>query len=947
MKALLYGVPRAYLNLVEEIFSELGYDFDLARDPEEAWRLYRQGSHPLVLLASTARKEELALCRRIRDWDPGVPRVILAVVDGVYRDRPEEILAMGADDYLLAPLEAGRLRARVHLADRRLRSGAAPRESAPFYEGPEFFRLLVETMYEGLGVRDAAGRIVYVNPRLCEMLGYEPQEMLGRPVTAFLDEASKRRFEAELEQRPRGAGSSYESTMLRKDGRPIFTLQAGREILDRDGTFQGSFAVITDVTSLKEAEAALRESEERYRTIFEQGPLAITLVDLDYRYIKVNARMCELVGYTEDELYQLTFADVTYPEDIDIDVELADKVFRGEIPFYQIEKRYVRKDGGIVWGRLTATVVRNDRGEPIYGLGLVEDITERKRAEEALRISEERFRSLVQNASDLVAIVDTDGTILYESPSHRRVLGFDPAARQGRSAFDHLHPGDRPRVAAAFQEVASVPGRSIKVEYRIRHADGTWRVLESFGTNLIHNPAVQGIVVNSRDITDRKRAEEQLLHDALHDALTGLPNRALFMDRLNQSLGRAARIPGGRCAVLFLDLDRFKVINDSLSHAMGDLLLTQLSQRLKSLIRPSDTLARLGGDEFAVLIEGLGEAAVASAVRLAERIHQALEIPFDLEGQQIYTTASVGIALSSPDKGQAEELLRDADTAMYRAKTVGRGQYVIFDAEMHTVVLAQLQMETDLRRALDEWRFEVHYQPIVALETATIVGFEALVRWRRSDGVLVLPDEFIPTVEETGLIHALSRKVLEEACRTVGEWQDRALSESPIFVTVNLSTRQFSQPDLGGLIEEILRETGLDPESLVLELTESATMENPDVVWSVLQRIRDLGVHLSLDDFGTGFSSLSVLHRFPFDMVKIAGTLVEGVGADRRSTHFLEGILTLFNREALVTVAEGVETSLQRDKLRQIGCPYGQGFLFAPPLPAEKARKLLRQKRLP
>lgn len=558
---------------------------------------------------------------------------------------------------------------------------------ATFFERPGFFRLLVDTMNAGLGVRDVSGRIVYVNDHFCDMLGYRPCEVIGRQVRDFLEPGSAEAFTAEMEKRPTSESSSYELTMVAKGGELVPTLHSGRAIIGEDGAFLGSFAVVTNVA-------------------------------------------------------------------------------------------------------------------------------------------------------------------------------------------------------------------------------------------------------------ERKQVLERLRHDALHDALTRLPNRVLFMDRLGHALDRNRRGEGDTTALLYLDLDRFKTVNDRLGHALGDLLLVEAGRRLRGCLRPNDTLARLGGDEFAILIEDVKDP--SAPVRVAERVRTVLAAPFDLEGREVYTTSSIGIALSQGSHRSPGELLRDADTAMYRAKSRGRDGYALFDAEMHAQVRAQLKLETALRRAVDQWQFEVLYQPILDLGTGRVAGMEALVRWLHPERGMVLPNEFINLAEETGLMRTLGGRVLAEACLQMKEWQDRFERPDEWFVAVNLSSRQLAEHDLADQVRRVLAESGLAASSLVLELTEGVVMERAEAVAPILALLKERGVRLSLDDFGTGPSSLAVLHRFPFDMVKIDHGFVGHVGVDPGSDELIDGVMALCRWRRLATVAEGVETEEQRRRLLELGCAYAQGFLFAEPGSSDQAEKILR-----
>ncbi|MCC5652079.1 EAL domain-containing protein [Nostoc sp. XA013] len=433
------------------------------------------------------------------------------------------------------------------------------------------------------------------------------------------------------------------------------------------------------------------------------------------------------------------------------------------------------------------------------------------------------------------------------------------------------------------------------------------------------------------EINERKQAEEQLLHNAFHDTLTGLPNRAFFMERLKHTLQRAKRQENYLFAVIFLDLDRFKVINDSLGHLKGDQFLIAIANKLEVCIRSTDTVARLGGDEFTILLDEIQN--LSDAITVVERIQEELTLPLELDGQEVSTTASIGIALSSTvDYDQAENLLRDADTAMYRAKALGKARYELFNPEMYTNALARLQLENDLRRAIERHEFEVYYQPIVSLTTGRILGFEALLRWQHPERGLILPTDFVPLAEETGLIVEIGYWALHEACRQMRNWRVRDRINSLEKISVNLSVKQFSQPDLIEQIGEILHSTGLDAGSLMLEITESAIMENDDEANAALSKLRKMGIELSIDDFGTGYSSLSRLHSFPISVLKIDRSFVSPIDANGKNLEIIETIITLAHKLGMDVTAEGVETKEQLAFLRKLHCECGQGYFFSCPL---------------
>ena len=576
-----------------------------------------------------------------------------------------------------------------------------------------------------------------------------------------------------------------------------------------------------------------------------------------------------------------------------------------------------------------------------HAVALARDATTRVRAAESLRESEARYALAIRAANDGLWDWNLQTDEVYFSERWLEMLGLEANDADGTPDvwLGRVHPEDVDGLRDSLD--LHLAGRTDQFEHqaRILHRDGEYRWVLTRGIALRAEDGRAFRVAGSQsDITERKKAESKLVRDALYDPLTELPNRALFMDLLDRAIRRHRRRPDAGFAVLFLDLDRFKLINDSHGHLVGDDLLNAFSERMKECLRLGDTVARMGGDEFTVLLEETVDVEEATAV--AERILESLARPFEFAGREVFTSASIGIAMSSRTYESPEDILRDADTAMYRAKAMGKAQHAVFDSKMHAEARSLLQMRTELRHAVERSELELQYQPIVDLFTGRLIGFEALVRWRHQERGLVWPEEFIPVAEENGLIEAISRWVLEHACRQTQQWRIETPGAEDIAVSVNLSSRSFAHPRIVDLVADVLKETGLPASSLKLEVTESSIMENESSA-DVLDKLKDLGVQLYLDDFGTGYSSLSYLQRFNVDALKIDKSFVQRVGTDEEPDEIVGAITSLAHNLGLKVIAEGVQTPAQLERLRELGCEFGQGYLFSRPLDPAYAHALI------
>ncbi len=1061
-------------------------------------------------------------------------------------------------------------------------------------EGELWLLAVVQNTSDVVTIVEADATVRYVSPSIECMLGYLPHERVGRSCFDLLHPDDLPRAKSTFAEALRRPGHTLVLgvRIRHRDGSWRQVEVTGTNLLD-DETISGIVINWRDVTDHRRAEKALRESEQRFGSAFRDAAIGMALVGTDGRFMQVNRSLCRIVGYSEDELLEKTFQEITHPNHLKADTEQVRRMLSGEIETYQVEKRYLHKDGHVVWGLLNISLVYGEEGDPLYFIAQIQDITERKRAEETLRKSEGRYRALTQNSSDLVTLLATDSTFRYQSPSVERILGYRPEELLGTKAFDYINPEDLHRAWGEFLRGLEDPDLVPSVEYRFRHKDGHWVWLESVGSNLLDDPEVGEFVVNSRDVTERRRAEERLreseerfrllaenaqdfvfryrlkpipgfdyvspsataitgytpedfygdpelgvkiihpndrhlidevlsspeapvtirwwckggemvwieqhnrpildeagnlvaiegigrdvtkakkaeealrrseaslaeaqriahlgrwewdlktgevwwsdeayriygfepqefsptlqtiaevfhpddrhrfraiiedaaheaepydfehrivrpdgevrwvhrrgevvrgedeeslrmrgiVHDiterkalgerlhyqAFHDPLTDLPNRALFVDRLGQALRHTRRRLGHKVAVLFMDLDNFKVVNDSLGHEAGNRLLVAVSERLEGCLRPEDTLARFGGDEFTVLIEDVEKP--EDAVGLAERAIEALRVPFALQGRELFIKPSIGIALGEARTKSPEDLMRDADTAMYRAKEEGAG-YRVFEPVMHEQTLRWLKLENDMRRAIEAEEFVVRYQPIVDLRTSEAWGVEALVRWQHPERGLLDPKEFVPSAEESGLVVPMGRRVLEEACHWAREWQERCPRTPPLTMSVNLSAKQLHRPDLDKIVEETLEETKLEASCLCLDITETVCIGALKDHGAALDKLKRLGVCISIDDFGTGYSSLAYLKRLPADTLKIDKAFVAGLGESVEDTAIVRMVIELAHTLGMEVVAEGVESEKQAQQLREMGCDKGQGYHFAEPLsPEEASRFLLR-----
>jgi diguanylate cyclase (GGDEF)-like protein/PAS domain S-box-containing protein len=789
---------------------------------------------------------------------------------------------------------------------------------------------MVESSLDAIVGMDEAGRITEFNPAAERMFGYARQDAMGKEMAELL-------IPERLRQRHRRGlavyletghgpfiGTEVETVAVNARGEE-FPVELAVTKLDMPGPprFTGYIRNITERLRLWEQ---IRHSHDRIIDILETMPAAFMAMDDRFRLTFVNDLAARLLRKAKEDLLGKVLWD-EFPQAVGTSFYDAGLLAMKERRPVDVEDFYPAFDA---WFEVHAHPV--DGGLSLY----FRDVSERRRAEESNR----QLAAIVEGSDDAIIGKDLDGIIRSWNPGAERLYGYTAAEMIGKH-ISILAPADR------VEEMAALLGRirggdSVQHFDTIRLRRDGREVSVSLSVSPVRNGEgeVMGASVITRDMTERKRLETLLTHQALHDYLTGLANRALFMDHLTQALARARRHADG-IAVMFMDLDRFKLINDSLGHQAGDRLLRDVGDRLRRVIRPNDTLARFGGDEFTLLCEDISDEAQAEQV--ARRVVSLLSEPFILDGREVFLTASIGIALADGEM-DADTLLRSADAAMYRAKERGKARFEFFDKDARIRPAGSLETENALRRAMERDELVVFYQPEVDLATGSVMGVEALVRWNHPQRGIVLPDEFIGVAEESGLIVPIGAWVLREACQQAAAWR-ASDPERRLMVSVNLSARQLEMDDLLDVVSSTLAETRTDPNSLCLEVTESVLMGEGESMLETVLGLKCLGVRLSIDDFGTGYSSLSHLKRFPIDYLKVDRSFVQGLGRDSGDSAIVSSVVNLAHALGLSTVAEGVETAQQLAELRAMGCDAAQGFHMARPKPHQEVVELLDGRR--
>ena len=819
--------------------------------------------------------------------------------------------------------------------DRRSETPCGRRDRDPAVSDEQFV-IQAEASPIPMAQIDSYGRYLRVNQSMCDLLGFSRSELLALTVVDLTVEDQQGEVQERLEELTVGAIDSCRTDrrLRRGDGGVVWVSAHVVPIYDDDGRPDHLLAYYVDINDRVRARDALAIAEReasaagrRWRATFDSAPVAMVEIAPDGDILAANGAMAHLAETTIEQLLATNFATYFHHDDR---ADVADRLgtLDDKAQSSDAKHRFISQTGITKWISARASKLVSTDGRCDRILIHVIDETERHQVQEALEAARARFTALVEHSSDAISITTPDGLVTYVSPGVTSITQEPAEAILGTRLRDRVDPRDQAKIADAIRTILGKAGSSVTYECRVRQLDGSWRNVEITATNQLHDPAINGIVSNGRDITDRVEALGRLAYQAMHDTLTDLPNRTLLLDRLDHALARSTR-SGQSCAVLFLDLDRFKEINDTLGHAVGDELLVTVADRIRRVARPGDSVVRLGGDEFVVLVEDIDGTDAATAV--AERILDTIREPMDLAGQNVTVSCSIGIALS--ECHTPGTLIQEADMAMYQAKRSGRDRWELYDEAMRHHARRRFDIEAILRTAVENNQLEFHYQPIVDLASRTPIGHEALVRLRGPDGQLIGPDEFISIAEDSGLIVALGSAALDQACAQQARWQ--ALDRSLRHMSINVSARQLPSGDLVSYVADTLAVSGLAPQTLCLELTESALIDPAKGTTARLHELKSLGVTLALDDFGTGWSSLVHLRDFPIDIVKIDRSFIAGLGLRDHDTELVKAVIGLGQALGLVVVAEGVETEPQHRLLCDLGCQRAQGYLYGSPQPAQ------------
>jgi diguanylate cyclase (GGDEF)-like protein/PAS domain S-box-containing protein len=725
--------------------------------------------------------------------------------------------------------------------------------------------------------------------------------------------------------------------LRRYDGQYSWFLDKGSPLYLPNGEFAGYIGSSVDVTDSVSEISSLEHQNYLIRSITDNTDVCLFLIDDKNGVAFMNPAAERATGYTLDEIKGKNLHAVihhSHPDGSEFAQSdcLVDQTLSQMQQLKSYETFYVRKSGEFFPVMCTASPIINN-GRLIGSVLEVHDMTEQKKSEQRLKSHEARFRALIEKSSDVISLIDLEGNLLYSSPSITRVLGYTAEEFAQRNGFEYVHPADINYVMEEFRKLLGMPGGSLTTEMRIRHADGVWRWIETSSSNLLHDSNVNAVVVNFRDITERKVAEEKAQYHNYHDSLTDLPNRNYFTERMATLLEEKKDKLFG---MMIIDLDRFKMINESLGHSIGDRMIQEVSLRLASCLDDSDMLARLGGDEYGIILSDITREEEVG--QTCSRILESLKPAFRLDANELYITPSIGISIYPYDGGDVSTLLKNADSALYRAKEMGRNNFQYYNPSMNATTFQQLAMENTLRKALENNEFLVYYIPQIDIVTGRIVQVEALIRWMHPDLGLTFPDEFIPIAETTGLIQPIGEWVLRQACTDVKSWQKFG---HDVDLSVNLSARQFRQRHLIRNIRRVLADTEFDPNKLEFELTESVLVDNSHALYNTMIQLKKDGIKFAIDDFTTGHSSLDYVKKFPVNSLKVSHAFMKGIPLKEKDTAIANAVINLSRSLGFYVTAEGVERYDQLRFLKERGCDKAQGYLFSPPIPSDQMLGLL------
>ncbi|WP_170843836.1 PAS domain S-box protein [Mesobacillus persicus] len=797
----------------------------------------------------------------------------------------------------------------------------------------ERYRSVVE-ISPSLIVIHKNGNILYVNPSVLKLTGFDSvDQLVNLPITEIIHPVSQGLFHSRMKTYKDDVEDKYvEYQFILPNGREVYVEAIGKEI-----TYNGEKATLSvgiDITERKEKERLLRKSEKLLAESQRMANLGSWEMNLLEGKLYWSEETYRIFGVSPEEFTPNvdTFYQFIPHDEREYVYEENENALRGK-PF-SIEHKIIRADGDERYVTQQAEVFFNQAGQATYMIGTIQDITDKRNVENELKRSEEKFRSMVQYASDIISIVDQHGVILYQSPSSERILGFKPEEIIGLRGFNNNHPNEIEKAEKVFNKVLNNPGVPIQTELMLRHKNGSWLYCEQTSTNLLDNPNVQGIVVNIRDITTQKKYFSQLEHLAYHDELTKLLNKRGLNDLLFREV-QSSKENNLRSSILFLDLDNFKSVNDNLGHEVGDQLLVRISELLREVIGEIGTVSRFGGDEFVILLKDISN--VNHVIKITGKIIDLFRQPFIIDQYQFYITTSIGIAIDQDDSDDGQSLLKKADIAMYKAKISGKNTYRIFDNDMKKNNERTFIIQNDLRDAIKNNEFVLYYQPRIRTEDLKIIGVEALIRWVHPKLGLISPGEFISIAEDSGLIGNIGEWVLETACKQLAAWSKMGCKD--LTMSVNFSALQFLQVNLQETVKTIINKCNVDPQKLEIEITESAVIDQDVGLQENINKLKEIGFQIAIDDFGTGYSSLAYIKKFQVNTIKIDQSFLINIIEDKSNEIIVSAVIKLAQALGLNVVAEGVETSDQFHKLKEMDCKEVQGFFFSKPLPKEEVEK--------